>query len=115
VTSSTSARDEPGKVVRAVTEAARELIAQGAEVIVPGPGRMNLLVAKHQLTRVDDEPVIDSLRASIELCSVLARMRWAGVYVNRRGFFSAKPSRDQLNAARAVYGLPGTSPLRGPE
>jgi allantoin racemase len=98
--------DEPGKVIEAVTAAARRLIDQGAEVIIPGPGPMNLLVARHGLTRIDDVPVIDSLRASIELCGMLARMRRAGTYVNRRGFYSSKPPRGQLAAAREVYGLP---------
>ncbi|MQA77955.1 MAG: hydantoin racemase [Streptosporangiales bacterium] len=96
---------DAGKVVRAVTEAGRELIARGAQVIVPGPGPMNLLVARQRLTRIDDVPVIDSLRASAEMCAMLARMRRAGVYPSRRGFYWAKPERAQVAAAREVYGL----------
>lgn len=98
-------RGEPGKVTEAVTVAARRLIDDGADVIIPGPGPMNLLVARHGLTRIDDVPVIDSLRACIELCGVLARMRRAGTYASRTGFYSARPPREQLAAAREVYGL----------
>jgi allantoin racemase len=98
-------RGEPGKVIEAVTVAARRIIDLGAEVIIPGPGPMNLLVARHGLTRIDDVPVVDSLRASVELCVVLARMHKAGTYVNRTGFYTSRPSREQLAAAREVYGL----------
>lgn len=97
--------DEPGKVLDAMTDAVRQLIAQGADVIIPGPGPMNLLAAKHQLTRVDDVPVIDSFRTSVELCTMMARMKRAGTYANRRGFYWARPNREQLDEARAVYGL----------
>lgn len=100
------AQDSPGKVIDAVTVAARGLIDKGAQVIIPGPGPMNLLVAKHHLARIDDVPVIDSLRSSIEMCTVMARMKHAGIYANRRGFYWARPSREQLDTARSVYGLP---------
>lgn len=93
------------RVVSAVTEAGRELIARGAQVIVPGPGPMNLLMARQGLTRIDDVPVIDSLRASAEMCAMLARMRRAGVYPHRSGFYWGRPERAQLAAAREVYGL----------
>lgn len=94
----------PGPVLEAITTAGRELIAQGADVIIPGPGPMNLLTARHGLSRIDDVPVVDSLRAAVELCSMLARMKQDGLYVTRRGFYWERPGRDELTAARAAYG-----------
>lgn len=99
------ASGEPGPVLKAIVEAGRHLIASGADVIVPGPGPMNVLAAKHRLHRIDDVPVIDSLRAAVELCGVLGRMKREGLFATRRGFYWYKPDRGVLAEARAAYGL----------
>jgi hypothetical protein len=40
----------------------------------------------------------------------MARMRRAGTYVNRHGFYWSRPTREQLDAAREVYNLPKLGP-----
>jgi Asp/Glu/hydantoin racemase len=77
----------------------------GATVIVPGAGPLNLLVARSGVTRVREIPIVDSLLCAVEFCSTLARMRARGIYVTRRGFYWRKPEREEIQAARAVYGL----------
>ena len=41
-------------------KAAEKAISEGADVIVPGEGPMNVFLATHGISRIGDVPVIDS-------------------------------------------------------
>jgi hypothetical protein len=49
----------PGPAIDRFRAAARELIAAGADVIIPGEIPMNVLLATEGVTRVDDALVLD--------------------------------------------------------
>ena len=99
-----SAYADPGPLLEAFTAAARTAIDQGALVIVPGEGPLNMFLADQGVSRVDDVPVVDSLAVGLALCEVRARMhRTSGLYPARGGFFFATPPAEVLDAARARY------------
>jgi allantoin racemase len=99
-----SAYEDPAPLLEAFTVAAREAIAQGAQVLVPGEGPLNVFLAGQGMSRVDDVPVIDSLGVGLAMCEVRARMyRDTGLMPSRRGFFFATPPADALAAARGYY------------
>ncbi|MGI5232215.1 aspartate/glutamate racemase family protein [Actinoallomurus sp. CA-142502] len=99
-----SAYDDPAPLLAAFTVAARRAIADGAQVIVPGEGPLNIFLADQGVSRVDDVPVIDSLGVGLALCEVRARMyRTSGLVPSRRGFFFETPPAPVLEAAREFY------------
>jgi len=78
-----AARDDPTKLVEAFTRTARELIARGADVIVPAEGVMAEIFAHQGLQRIDDATVVDVFAAAWSHALSLVRLRRAGISTSR--------------------------------
>lgn len=101
-----AAYDSPAGLVQAFEAAARRVIAQGANVIVPGEGPLNVFLADQGISRVDDVPVIDSLGTVLAVAELrAAQYRRSGLKPARSGFHYAQPPRPLLDAARQWYGI----------
>jgi allantoin racemase len=70
-----AARDEPSALIDAFTRRARELIAEGAEVIVPAEGVMAEILAARGLTHIDNAVVLDVFAAAWTQALGLVRLR----------------------------------------
>ncbi len=100
---------DPAPLLDAFTRAAREAIADGANVIVPGEGPLNVFLADQGLSRVDDVPVLDSLGTCVRVAELrAAQFRATGLAPARIGFYGARPPRPLVDAARDFYGTNGT-------
>ncbi len=98
---------DPGPLVAAFEAAAREAIAAGADVVVPGEGPLNVFLADQGVSRVDDVPVLDSLGTCVRVALLrAAQHQEQGLVPSRRGFYGERPDRGLLDAARAFYGTP---------
>lgn len=92
-------------VVDAFSAAARRAIEEGAEVVVPGEGPLNILLARNGVSSVDDVPVVDSLAAGIKLCEVRVDLRRSGgLGPSRRGLYHARPPAELVAAAQTFAG-----------
>ncbi|MFC5753662.1 aspartate/glutamate racemase family protein [Actinomadura rugatobispora] len=95
---------DPGPLVEAFRRAARTAIAEGADVIVPGEGPLNVFLADQGISRVDDVPVIDSLGTGLALAETRAAFhRRTGLHPPRTGLYFSKPDPAMVKAARAFY------------
>lgn len=99
-----AAYDDPQPLIDAFTRAAQKVIDQGANVIVPGEGPLNVFLADQGVARVLDVPVLDCLGTCVQLAELRAAQHRRGLYPARRGFFYAQPERGLVDAARAFYG-----------
>ncbi|MEH7414155.1 aspartate/glutamate racemase family protein [Neobacillus drentensis] len=100
---------DPEPVIASFKKAAEMAIAEGADVIVPGEGPMNVFLATHGVSRIGDVPVIDSFAAGIKMCEALVDLREnSGVYMTRRGYFNAKPPAEAVERLRELYNLEGS-------
>jgi Asp/Glu/hydantoin racemase len=98
---------DPQPLLAAFTAAARQAVAQGATVIVPGEGPMNVFLADQGLVDVDGVPVLDSLGTCAKVAELrAAQHRSSGIRPTRVGFYGAQPPRELLDAARSFYGVP---------
>ena len=100
------------------TAVARELIARGAEVIVPGCGLVAPCVrfapgclADHPqgVTHVDGVPIMDVYGAAVKMAETLLSLKRAGSpWISRKGIY-ARPSAEALEGGRSVleYAGPG--------
>jgi Asp/Glu/hydantoin racemase len=97
---------DPQPVIDSFIKAAESAISEGADVIVPGEGPMNVFLATHGISRIGDVPIVDSFGAGIKMCESLADLqRVSGVYMTRKGYFNAKPPVEAVERLREMYGL----------
>jgi len=97
---------------------ARELVARGAEVVIPGCGLIAPCLRfapgceadyPHGLTEVDGAPIMDIYGATVKMVETLVALKRAGVpWISRKGVFS-RPSTGAVEGARSVlkYDGPG--------
>ncbi|MGK5113213.1 MULTISPECIES: aspartate/glutamate racemase family protein [unclassified Geodermatophilus] len=101
---------DPEPLVEAFTAAAREVVDQGATVIVPGEGPLNVFLADQGVARVDEVPVLDSIGTCLQVAELrAAQYRRTGLRPSRRGFHHAQPPRALVDAARDFYGTGRTA------
>ena len=96
--------DRPGPAIDRFRTAARELIAAGADVVIPGEIPMNVLLASEGVTRVDDALELDGLGATIKMAEAMVEMKAAiGLSPSRHGFFNAAPRPERTEAVMDFY------------
>lgn len=98
--------NNPQPVIDAFIKAAKEAIAQGADVIIPGEGPMNIFLATHHVHTIDGVPIIDSFGSGIKMCEALVDLkRTSGMGITRVGYFNEKPPAEAIEKLRAFYNL----------
>jgi Asp/Glu/hydantoin racemase len=101
----------PAELIERFKTAARKMIADGADVIIPGEAPLCVLLANNGVNRVDDVPVMDSLAAWIKMAESLVDLRRSsGLSPSRRGYFQAMPPRARLKELLAFYGQARLAP-----
>jgi allantoin racemase len=96
--------DKPGPVIDRFRAAARELIAAGADVIIPGEIPMNVLLASEGVTRIDEALVLDAVGATIKMAEAMVEMKAAiGLSHSRHGFFNAAPRPERVAEVMHFY------------
>ncbi|MCQ6279080.1 aspartate/glutamate racemase family protein [Bacillus sp. EB600] len=98
--------NNPEPVIAAFQKVAESAIEQGADVIVPGEGPMNVFLATNGISRIGDVPIIDSFGAGIKMCESLVDLKQvSGVYMTRKGYFNSKPPAEAVARLRELYRL----------
>jgi Asp/Glu/hydantoin racemase len=83
-----AAREDPSALIAAFTNTARDLIAKGADVIVPAEGVMAEIFAHKGLKQIDKAVVIDVFAAAWSHALNLVRLRRAGIGTSRAWLYS---------------------------
>jgi len=103
--------DDPGELIERFKLAARKLIAQGADVIIPGEAPMNVLLARNGVTEVDGVPVLDSLASWIKQAETMGDLRRiSGIKPCRKGYYHKLPEMDRVSEIFSFYGLDRLQP-----
>ena len=105
----------PGPLIQRFEAAARAMIRDGADVIVPGEAPLCVLLARNGVNRIDGVPVLDGLAAAIKMAESMADLRrTSGVAVARAGHYSAQPPRERVKEMLKFY-FGGLAAVSGPE
>jgi allantoin racemase len=105
------AYEEPASLLERFQMAAREMIGQGVDVIIPGEAPLCALLMKHGVSRVDNVPIVDALGVTIKMAeSMVDLKRSSGLAPARRGYFTDKPPRERVNELIAFYGMNTLTP-----
>jgi len=101
-----AAYDQPAPLLQRFRDAARGLIARGAEAIIPGEAPLCVLLAQQGVTEVDGVPVVDALSATIKMAEVAVDLRrTTGLAPPRTGYFTAQPPRERVRELLDFYGI----------
>lgn len=99
-----AAFDSPGPLIDRFRQAARGLIADGADVIIPGEIPLNVLLASEGVCRVDDVPLIDGLGVTVKMAETMADLRvTTGLAASRRGWHNAAPRAERVDQVMKLY------------
>ncbi|VTZ27583.1 Racemase [Methylocella tundrae] len=97
---------DPQPLIEQFLVAAKALIADGAEVIIPGEAPLNVLLAREGVTEVDGAAIVDSLGAWVKHAEAMVDSRRAGgAGRSLRGYFSSQPERARVDEVLAFYGV----------
>lgn len=100
---------EPAPLIERFREAARQRIAAGAEVIIPGEAPLCVLLASQGVSSVDGVPVLDSLSCWIKHAEMLVDLkRQSGIGRCQRGYFNEPPPRERIDELMSFYGQANT-------
>jgi len=100
-----AAFDDPAPLIERFQVAARGLIEQGAEVIIPGEAPLNVMLAREGVAEIDGVPVVDSLAAWVKQAETLVDLRrLCGIRPCRKGYFTGLPDPDRVEEILAFYG-----------
>ena len=100
----------PAPLLEKFHAAARAMIRDGVDVIIPGEAPLCVLLARNGINRVDEVPVLDALGATIKMAEAMVDLKRAcGVSPARNGYFTAKPPRERIDELITLYGM---DPLR---
>ncbi len=100
--------DDPTDFIQGFQAAARKLIAQGAEVIIPGEAPMNVVLSRNGVTEVDGVPVLDSLAAWIKQAEAMYDLRHiCGIRPCSKGYYHKRPDPERVSEVFSFYGLDG--------
>ncbi len=99
-------KEAPSAILDIFHENARALIAEGADVIIPGEAPMSLMLQRAGITRIDDVPVIEGVAATLKTAEMLVDVkRQLGISRCTRGYYQAMPPRERVKELADLYGV----------
>lgn len=99
----TAMRQDPQPALALVRDAAARLVAQGAEVIIPGCGLLNLFLLRHGVSRIEGATVLDVTGALLKMTETMVVLRRvSGTEVSRAGYY-AGPQPQDLQRTLAAF------------
>jgi allantoin racemase len=94
---------DPSTIIEKFTAASREAIAEGAEVLVPGCGCLNLILAENRVDRIDGAAIVDVTGALMKMTEMMIVLKEvSGTRVSRRGF-NESPPREDIERVIKIY------------
>jgi allantoin racemase len=97
---------DPAPLLERFKTAARKLIAEGVDVIIPGEAPLCTLLSQQGLSRVDGVPIIDAFATSLATAEMMVDLRRKlGLSVNRRGYYFAPPDPARTEQLLEFYGV----------
>ncbi len=97
---------DPAPIIARFMDAARALVRDGADVIIPGEAPLCVLLARNGISRVEDCPVVDALACVVKTAESMVDMqRLSGLKPSRRGYYLDRPPRERVEELIRFYGL----------
>ena len=93
----------PQPVLERFEKAGRDAIQNGAEVLIPGCGCLNLIIVNGGMNRILGATVLDVSGALMKVTEMMITLKEvSGTTISRMGFYET-PSRKQMELALSIY------------
>ncbi len=101
--------EDPTFVLDLFFAKSKELIAQGADVIIPGCGTLNVLLALNKVSRHDNAAILDPVGSLVKVGEMMVELKQKGsLGVSRRGVYGS-PGKEVMEQAKKalakIYGI----------
>jgi Asp/Glu/hydantoin racemase len=91
-------------VLERFEKAGKEAVNNGAEVLLPGCGCLNLIIVKGGMTQIEGATVLDVSGALMKMTEMMIILKEvSGTKISRKGYYEA-PSREQIENTLKIYG-----------
>ena len=97
--------EEPQPIITEFSAVSERMVQEGAEVILPGCGMLNMILVDNHLNRVPNlsVPIVDVVGLLLKQAEVLITLkRVSNLKVSRSGYYEKPPNIEEI---REVYGL----------
>lgn len=92
--------EDPAPVFDPFFKKCEELIAQGADVIIPGCGVLNVLLAVNKVNSYKGAVILDSIGSLVMVAEVMVELKQKlSLGVSRRGIYGS-PGKEMMEQAR---------------
>lgn len=99
-----AAFSDPDPLIERFKSAARAMIAEGVDVIIPGEAPLCSLLSHHGVSRVDEVPVVDAFATSLATAEMHVDLRRKlGLSASRRGYFMSNPGAARVGELARYY------------
>jgi len=95
----------PKGIINKFTEIASKPIKQGAGALVPGFGALTSFLSEHGIREIDGVPIVDGVAVVIKTAEMLVDLKNMGIMRGKKGLDISPVSKEELMAARKLYGI----------
>ena len=96
---------QAGPFLDAFVATARDVIAQGSNVIIPNEGLTNEILYHQGVHEIDGVPLIDSHGLIFKMAEMLVDLRkTSGLRTSRKGYYYARPPAEVVERLTRLYG-----------
>ena len=95
---------KPKPLIEAFAEAARGVIKNGADILIPGSATTSGLLTDQGVREIDGVPILDVHGTLIKMAELMVDMRNVGIARSKKGLYFA-PSKEELTETRKLFGV----------
>jgi Asp/Glu/hydantoin racemase len=101
----------PAPLLARFEEAAKGLIASGADVIIPGEAPLCVLLGREGVRCVEEAPIVDSVACLVKAAETMVDLRrHTGLAPSRRGYYKSRPPPERVAELVKFYGFGAVGP-----
>jgi len=93
---------KPEPILKGVREVSKKAFEQGAAILVPSCGILNMILVENKIREVETIPILDVVGTALKVAELLVELKALGVERSNLGSY-ARVSSDELSALRKAY------------
>ena len=93
---------EPAVYVDRMTKSIKEIVARGADIIIPNPVPLSMFLLEQGEREVDSARILDTFACGFKMTELMVDLKESGMIRSKHGLFSAPP-KELMPALQKLY------------